>query len=44
MGALGSTGGAQDQVPWPGEENRLVAIAARAGSHTRETDRDDKGT
>lgn len=44
VGAPGSTGGAQEQVPRPGEENRLVAAAAGAGSHPRDAARENTVT
>lgn len=44
VGACGSTGGAQQQTPQPGETTALVSIAVRAGCHTRETAMHCKGT
>lgn len=38
--AFGNTGGAEDQVSWPGKAKRLVATSSGAGSDTREAVKD----
>lgn len=38
--AFGSTGGAEDQVSWPGKANGLVVTVVRVGSDAREVFKD----